>query len=127
MNFEVGRARSSSPLRRWVLEMGPSWDDDDPVEPELVSDDAGLGDLESRIQKLKKPPQGNALYARGVALVTSFGFILAGCLVGGYFLGDALAKRFGHELFLLVGLVAGLAAAVVALSKLMRPFLQSKG
>ncbi len=109
--------------------MGPSWDDDDPIEndPDFVNDDASLRDLQSRIEKLKKPPQGNVLFARGVAMVTSFGFILAGCLVGGYFLGDYFAKRFGYELFQLGGLLLGLAAAVAALSKLMRPFLQNKG
>ena len=109
--------------------MGPTWEDDDPIDPgpELVSEEAGLRELESRIEKLKAPQRGNALYARGVAMVTSFGFILAGCLVGGYFLGDYFAKRFGHELFLLGGLVLGLAAAIAALSKLMRPFLQDKG
>lgn len=109
--------------------MGPSWDDDDPVDPgpQLIDEEAGLRDLESRIEKLKEPPRGNTLYARGVALVTSFGFILAGCLIGGYFLGDYFAQRFGYELFKLGGLLLGLAAAVAALSKLMRPFLQSKG
>lgn len=109
--------------------MGPSWEDEDPIDPgaELVSEETELRELEARIDKLKDPPKGNQLFAKGVALVTSFGFILAGCLLGGYFLGDYFAKRYDQELFLLGGLLLGLAAAVAALSKLMRPFLQSKG
>lgn len=108
--------------------MGPSLDDDDDFldpDPGLATDEAGLRDLESRIEKLKQPQQGQALFAKGVALVTSIGFVLAGCLAGGFFLGNYLTVRTGSQVFTILGVVLGLAAAATAVFKLMGPFLKS--
>ena len=99
--------------------------DDDLDDVELVTEENELRELESRIEKLKEPKGGNPLFAKGVTLVTSLGFILAGCLAGGYFLGDLVAKRTGHPSFLIAGLLVGLAVALMALVKLMKPFMAS--
>lgn len=107
--------------------MGPSFDDDDdPLDDGVSAEEADLRDLESRLDRLKPPAHvGNALYARGVALVTSMGFVLAGCLAAGFFLGQAVANKTGQPIFTALGTVAGLAAALFAVAKLMAPFLKS--
>lgn len=112
--------------------MGPSLDDDDePADfevPVASREESELRDLESRLDKLKEPTGGgNALFARGVGLVTSLGFILAGCLAAGFFLGQMAAQRTGQPMFTGLGTVIGLAAALFAVVKLMGPFMKGEG
>ena len=113
--------------------MDPSIGDDEFSDSDgatLASrEETELRDLESRLDKLKQPSGGggNALFARGVGLVTSLGFILAGCLAAGFFLGQAVAARTGQPLFTGLGVVIGLAAAIFAVVKLMTPFLKGEG
>jgi hypothetical protein len=109
--------------------VGPSFEDEDDLldpGPELVSEEAGLRELESRLDKLKQPAGGNTLFARGVGLVTSLGFVLAGCIVGGMYLGNLMAVRFDNQLFTILGVLLGLAAAITASVKLLKPFLKSE-
>ncbi len=108
--------------------MDPADEDAGAPEPPLSeNDEADLRDLESRIEKLQQPVGGGSrLFARGVALVSSMGFILAGCIFLGDFLGRSLALRFGSQAFHMVGLVLGLAAAVISSVKLLKPFLKSE-
>lgn len=101
--------------------MGP---DDDDVRLELLSDEDELRELESRIAKLRPESGGNKTFARGVTLVTSLGFILAGCLAVGFYAGHYVAGRTGVPAFQVVGLLIGLVTAIFALVKLMRPFLE---
>lgn len=90
----------------------------------FLAEENDLRDLESRIAKLRPENGGNKTFARGVALVTSLGFILAGCLAVGFYIGHYFALRTGLPALQVVGLAVGLAAAVFALVKLMRPFLE---
>ncbi len=105
--------------------MPDQYDDDDDLEvdSESVREESELRDLESRLQRMKQPTQGDRVFVKGVALATSMGFVLAGCLGGGFFAGDYLAKRFDQPIFLLLGILLGLVIAFVAVSKLLAPFL----
>lgn len=99
--------------------------DDFEVDSETVREESELRDLESRIERLQQPTQGDRVFVKGVALATSMGFVLAGCLGGGFFAGDYLSKRFDQPIFLMLGILLGLVVAFVAVSKLIAPFLSS--
>lgn len=95
-------------------------------ELEASAEDAELRDIEARIKKLKKRPgsgQGRH-FARGIALATTMGFVVAGCLLAGMMLGEYLKKETGSEFLQLAGILFGLAAAAFSGSKLLRPFLR---
>lgn len=95
-------------------------------EIDLRPEERELQQLEEKITRLKGPEQkGQALYAKGVGLVLSFGLVMAGCLMAGLFLGDYLAGVTGVPAFKLVGIVLGLLVALSAAWKLMQPFLKS--
>lgn len=101
--------------------------DDEPVVEATPTEESELRDLESRISKLKEPEGGgNTTFARGVSLVASMGFVLAGCLFAGLYLGDYLVLKFGMPSLRLAGLGLGLVTALFAVVKLMRPFLQAQ-
>lgn len=103
-----------------------SFDDFEGEEDDLSQEESGLRDLEARLEKFRKPKSsGNGQFARGLALVTSMGFVLAGCLIAGLLLGEWAADRTGHQIFQLLGILMGLGAAAFSGSKLMRPFLKS--
>lgn len=93
------------------------------VAPEEVADDS-LERLQARIDKLKAPERGDAKFARGVALVASLGFIVAGCVMGSYYLGNYLAKTYGSDLYMVGSLLGGLALGGYACFKLVAPFLE---
>ena len=108
------------------MDRGYDDDEDDVVVDAAEAEEASLRELESRLGKLKEPSGGaSKTYAKGVSLVTSMGFVLAGCTVGGLYLGDYLAKKFAMPSLQVAGLVLGLAAALFAVVKLMGPFLRS--
>lgn len=88
----------------------------------LDSDDVDLRVLQSRIEGLKGSAKGNQTFTRGVALATSMGFVLAGCLVVGFWGGHFLAEKTGYKAFEIFGLLAGLAIAIISLAKMLRPF-----
>lgn len=101
-------------------------DEDEADEVDLRGEEQELQRLESTITRLKGPEKkGQALYAKGVGLVLSFGFIMAGCLMAGLYLGDFLALKAGVPALKIVGIVLGLVVALVAAAKLMQPFLKS--
>lgn len=105
----------------------PTVEDDDlgPREVSTLEEEKQLRELQARIEKLKDPPGGgNKTFARGVSLVTSMGFVVAGCTVSGLYLGRYLAEYFAMPTLQLLGLGAGLMAALFAVIKLMKPFLQ---
>ena len=102
------------------------FDPEDEEEIELRAEEKQLLELEGKISRLKGPQKrGNALYAKGVAMVLSFGLVMAGCLMAGLFLGDYLAGVTGIPVFKLLGIVLGLVVALSAAWKLMQPFLKS--
>ena len=102
------------------------FDPEDEEEVDLRAEERQLLDLEEKISRLKGPKKsGNALYAKGVGLVLSFGLVMAGCLMAGLFLGDYLAGVTGVPAFKLVGIILGLLVALSAAWKLMQPFLKS--
>lgn len=108
--------------------MGWNPDREDEEEPELDlrPEEKALERLESKIERLKEPERkGNAVYAKGVGLVLSFGFIMAGCLMAGVYIGDWLAVKVGVPAVKLVGIVLGLVVALGAALKLLQPFLKS--
>ena len=95
-------------------------------EAQLAQSEAELQALEERLDKIKGPvSKGDKQFARGLALVASFGFVLAGCLVGGLMFGDYLVAESGHKIFRLVGLFLGLFTALFAGVKLMKPLMKS--
>ncbi len=107
--------------------MDQEFDDDARVIDTTPAEEAELRDLESRISKLREPEGGgNTTFARGVSLVASMGFVLAGCLFAGLYLGDYLVLKFGMSWLRLAGLGLGLVTALFAVVKLMRPFLQAQ-
>lgn len=93
-----------------------------PLDP----DDVDLRVLQSRIESLKDSAKGNQTFTRGVALATSMGFVLAGCLVVGFFGGHFFAEKTGYKAFEIFGLLAGLAVAIISLAKMLRPFWNTK-
>lgn len=96
-------------------------------EAQLAQSEAELQALEDRLVKIKGPAsKGDKQFARGLALVASFGFVLAGCLVGGLMIGDYLVAESGHKIFRLVGLFLGLFTALFAGVKLMKPLMRSE-
>lgn len=103
------------------------FDDDLDAELEVIDQsEAALAQLEERIEKLQEPNRGgNKQFARGIALVVSLGFVLAGCLIAGLMLGEYLVKQTGNQIFQLLGVFVGLAAALVSGSKLMKPLMKS--
>lgn len=109
--------------------MGNPDDMDDPSVPEEAVDESEveLQRLEQRLERLKEPRKtGDKQFARGLALVASFGFVLAGCLIGGLMLGEYLVKQTGQELFQLVGVILGLGTALFAGAKLLGPLMKSE-
>jgi hypothetical protein len=102
--------------------------DDDPLEdsPQLASDESDLRDLEQRIARLQTPEGGgNVVFAKGVALATSMGFVVAGCLAAGFFLGDYAAARLKQPLIVIPGILLGLVTAIFAVTKLIKPLMKS--
>lgn len=98
-----------------------------PAEEFLDESEIGLRKLEGRLQELRTPAGGgNKQFARGIALVASLGFVLAGCLIAGLMLGDYLVLRTGHQIFQLLGVLFGLLTALFAGSKLMKPLMKSE-
>lgn len=93
---------------------------------ELNSDELALQELEERLGKFKGPTrESQKLYAKGVGLVMSFGFVVAGCLIGGLFLGDYLVAKTGQETYKILGVFLGLLVAAFAGAKLLAPFMRS--
>lgn len=105
--------------------MTEPFEDDFETVSENVRDESDLRDLESRIDRLKQPSGGDRVFVKGVALATSMGFVLAGCLGAGFFAGDYLSKRFDQPILLMLGILLGLVVAFVAVSKLIAPFLSN--
>ena len=96
-------------------------------ERDLARSEAGLRDLEGRLERLKEPQSSsNGQFAKGLALVASFGFILAGCLIAGLLLGEYLVDKTGYRIFQLLGALFGLVTALFAGAKLMKPLMNSK-
>lgn len=96
-------------------------------EARLAECEAELQALEERLEKLKGPEKkGDKQYARGLALVASLGFVLAGCLIGGLAFGDYLVAKTGSQSFQLVGLFLGLGTALFAGVKLLGPLMKSE-
>lgn len=97
------------------------------ADDEEATNDDQLERVEQRIQELKDPrKKADRQFTRGVALVTSLGFVVVGCIFGGYLLGDYLAKRFGSELYLILSLLGGLGMAGYAGYRLLLPFLEDE-
>ena len=98
-----------------------------PGEEFLDESEIGLRKLEGRLEKLRTPPSGgNKQFARGIALVASLGFVLAGCLLLGLMIGEYLVLRTGYQIFQLLGVLFGLLTALFAGSKLMKPLMKSE-
>ncbi len=91
----------------------------------LSREEEQLRELEGRLAKFR--PEADRVnrkqYATGVALVLSFGFVLAGCLVGGILLGDYLMAQTGVVAYRVGGILLGLVAAGFAGLKLLKPLL----
>lgn len=99
----------------------------DPAIESLHKSEADLRSLEGRLEKLRTAPvSGDKQFARGVALVASFGFVLAGCLIAGLLLGEYLVERTGYQIFQLLGVFVGLGTALFAGAKLMKPLMKSE-
>jgi hypothetical protein len=93
----------------------------------LADSEASLQELEGRLSKLREPEgSGNKQFARGLALVASLGFVLAGCLIAGLMIGDYLVDKTGHRIFQLLGALFGLVTALFAGAKLMKPLMKSE-
>lgn len=98
-----------------------------PAEEFLDESEIGLRKLEGRLEQLRTPPGGgNKQFARGIALVASLGFVLAGCLIAGLLIGDYLVQQTGHKIFQLLGVLLGLVTALFAGAKLMKPLMKSE-
>jgi len=93
-------------------------------EEKLARSEADLQRLEGRLESLREPEGGgNRQFARGVGLVASLGFVLAGCLYGGLLLGDYLVLKTGYPFFQLGGVLLGLVTALFAGVKLLKPLM----
>lgn len=105
----------------------PDLDDASTLEvAPLDQEDVELRLLQSRIDGLKGQAQGSPVFARGIALATSMGFVLAGCLMVGFWGGHVLAEKTGYKALEVLGLLVGLGVAVISLSKMLRPFWNTK-
>ncbi len=93
----------------------------DEESDEIVDDKLDL--LEKRIEELKEPKRGNRQFTRGVALATTLGFVLVGCILAGYQLGNYLKQRYDSEFFFVLSLLGGLGIAFYAGFRLVQPFL----
>jgi hypothetical protein len=104
---------------------------DETVDPQshakpFDESEADLKKLEGRLEKFRGPADsGSRQFARGIALVASLGFVLAGCLIAGILLGDYLVEQTGHRIFQLLGALFGLVTAFYAGGKLMKPIMKS--
>ena len=96
-------------------------------EEKLLADSEGeLQKLEGRLGNARQPETtGNKQFARGLALVASLGFVLAGCLIAGLMMGEYLVDKTGYRIFQLLGVLFGLATALFAGAKLMKPLMKS--
>lgn len=92
---------------------------------ELASSEARLQELEGRIQAVKGPQGGNKQFARGLALVASMGFVLAGCLIAGVWIGDFIVLKTGNKNLQVLGVLIGLFTAFYAGAKLLKPLMKS--
>lgn len=93
----------------------------------LAESEAGLQELEGRLKKAKVPESaGDKTFARGLALVASLGFVLAGCLIAGLLIGEYLVDKTGYRIFQLLGVLFGLVTAGFAGAKLMKPLMKSE-
>ncbi|HEY4001193.1 MAG TPA: AtpZ/AtpI family protein, partial [Candidatus Xenobia bacterium] len=68
------------------------------------------------------PPSSGGLQA--VGLVFSLGATIAGCIVGGYWLGHLVDQHLGTTAGALIGLMLGLIAALVGAIRLLKPFMK---
>ena len=86
--------------------------------------------LEQRIhaarQAQERPRSGDADMARGLMVVTSLGFSLAGSIVGGIWVGRALAARTGQAWWSEVGLLVGILSGFAVAAHLLKPFLRPR-
>lgn len=89
-----------------------------PSDPELER-------LESKIKELKEPVRGNAKFARGVALVTTLGFLVVGCILAGYYLGTYLQARYHSQALLILCLLGGIVFAFYAGYRTLQPLMES--
>ncbi|MFA5508599.1 MAG: hypothetical protein WC314_07035 [Vulcanimicrobiota bacterium] len=98
------------------------------MDEKLLEDsEADLQQLEDRLQKVKEPgSKGDKNFARGLALVASLGFVLAGCLIAGLLIGEYLVDQTGYRIFQLLGVLLGLVTAGFAGAKLMKPLMKSE-
>lgn len=105
-------------------------DDSTPLSDEdklLAESDAALTQLEGRLKKAREPEgSGDRQFARGLALVASLGFVLAGCLIAGLLFGEYLVEQTGYRIFQLLGILFGLVTAFFAGAKLMKPLMKSE-
>ena len=93
----------------------------------LAESEADLQELEGRLSKLREPENsGGKQFARGLALVASLGFVLAGCLIAGLMIGEFLVDKTGYRIFQLLGALFGLVTAFFAGTKLMKPLMKSE-
>jgi MFS family permease len=93
----------------------------------LSASEADLRELEDRLDKAREPEgSGNKQFARGLALVASLGFVLAGCLIAGLMVGEYLVDKTGYRIFQLLGALFGLFTAFFAGAKLMKPLMKSE-
>ena len=102
-------------------------DELDMAEEILDESEQALQRLESRLDQVREPKKkGNKQFARGIALVLSLGFVLAGCLIAGLTAGEYLAQRTGYPIFQLLGALFGLLIAFVSGAKLLKPIMNSE-
>lgn len=98
-------------------------------DPNLSSleppNDPDLDRLESRINDLKKPGNPNRKFARGLALVTTLGFLVVGCILAGYYLGTYLEAKYDSRLYMVVCLLGGILAGAYSGYRTMQPLLEN--
>jgi hypothetical protein len=98
--------------------------------PEVQGTDDPMKELGQRIhaarQAQERPRSGDADMARGLMVVTSLGFSLAGSIIGGIWVGRSLAARTGQAWWSEVGLLVGVLSGFAVAAHLLRPFLRPR-
>lgn len=113
------------------MSIGLDQEDEQPPQSQeeklLADSEQDLQKLEGRLGKLREPEHsGSKQFARGLALVASMGFVLAGCLIAGLMIGEYLVEQTGYRIFQLLGALFGLMTAFFAGAKLMKPLMKSE-
>ena len=89
-----------------------------PADPELER-------LEAKIKDLKKPNNPNRKFARGLALVTTLGFLVVGCILAGYYVGTYLEAKYESRFLLVACLLGGIFAGAYSGFRTMQPLLEN--